>query len=1811
MKSNNRLLRGWSWLAVCLLLLAIPAHAGGPLNADPGTGEAFVWDVTQPVPFNPDQGGLGILPFGWDNDTAVVKTEEAFQRWGDVTTAAVTYANAGQMAFDVDINNFFTLLDFGSFGPPGEAPDGLSPIVFDEDGSIFSVLFGPGSGVIGFATPNVFDVDNHLNVEGICFLNGEFLDGNPGNNEFEDPEQMFGTMVHEFGHYSGLAHTVVNGQALILGEDTGFGVPTPEVVEIMYPFSIDGQGTTPLADDIAILSALYPEPGFFDITGTISGHVFLEDSETLANGVNVIARNHLDPFLDAVSAITGDFIHGFPGGNAAFQGLYTIRGLVDKGEYRIEIDRILLGGFSTRPIFPFPGPEEFYNGTDESANPGTDDPSDFTLVLSDDGEPVLDIDIIFNSLVGDPLPVTDAVIFSPLGVTSAQTLVERAAKERGLTITLDEARAALQAKARSLDEIEAALNELGVTNQRSATLPANLADFNYLFVVLGQFPANFVVPASSGGALAIETYIAGGGKVYMEGGDVWFFDPLVGGHNFSPLFGIEAFEDGAPGGELQVIVGSAFAEGQDFIHNPGTDNFPDHIGPLEQAFVVHSNNFPAFDVGVANPFGVADLGNGRTIGTSFVFGQLLEEGATATRAELMANYLNFFDNGFAFEEGRQLRVRPDAIDFGPALIGIPGQPVDIKVENIGTETVTISDISAADGEFSVSGLPAFPVEILSGASIIFQAQFTPSDVAPVTGAVAIASDDEDEPVLEVALSGEGVPPPRPGTLFASTGNDNTLITVEPGSGAGTAIGSTAGLGSMTEIEFREDGVLFGSTGGGSSNIVRIDLASGAPTLVGPHEFGAVNGLEFADDGTLFGTHITGPGAPSQLVTVNTETGELTFIGPTGFSNIGGLAFAPDGTLYGGTSGPAGGTLVTIDPATGAGELVGPVGFSDIAALEFGPDGVLYGGLGGGGGNPFAGSLVTIDPASGEGTLVGESGFRVLSGLAFFPGELPCPGILVEPSLLTFRVQQGETDSGILTISNATSGDCELDLEWSLTEEEVTLLAADGSEIPVSLRKRVKAAEAGQFGALYKLIQTSDSPYGVMRPEERLVSRSEKTAITTQACPWLSADPTSGVLAPLTSQEVEIIVDASALQPGEFRCNLIIDSNDPETPQATVPVLLRVSGPTFCENGSFETGDFSSWTTQDMSSPFFPLSVEGAGITPGFGFFSSEPTDGDFAAIHGFDGDGPGTIRIAQDVTVPPSALFLEFDYRAAWDLLTFGATQDRTFEVNIEPAGGGTPLHTELILTAVSGTQEMDTGPQTGVVDMSPFAGQDVRISFDWHIPETFSGPGFFQLDNVICNFISSPPVVATVNCPMIPEGCPFDVEVTVDMSGSPPPDDLLGSFSSILTWDPDRLDFVGAELGSDFGGVINDENAATGELRFNGAKAEGAGGNVVILVATFQPHGLQGDAGGIELDFSAMAAAVTFRDLLPGLIIHGCDFVIGEPLLLGDINGDGVVNSTDALICLSFDIGLPLPPEFEELINAGLGDVNQDGETNATDCLIMLSFDAGMEVPFPVGEPACPITSNGQPLASRILPKVGANGTNLILASAVPEGGQIPPATTIEVPVMVDITLLEEDLGSYSATLAWNPAVLTFLGYSGGSGTGFDHPMVNVSEAGEGKLSFASANPAGANGAVNLLNVQFKVVGETGASSALSLEFRSLAASRTFADLLPLLTLDSENLQVAAIPTTYALGQNYPNPFNPETTINYELPEGGLVRIMVYNLLGQRVRTLFDETQPAGTYAIKWDGKNNDGQIVPSGVYILRMKSGDFVADRKMVLLK
>jgi len=401
--NNHNLLRTLAAGAALLALTAAPAFAGGPLaNCQPG--QPYLWpNGGVDIPFNPDQGDLGPLT----NAQGVSLVADAFQVWEDVPSASATHLNAGLLPVDVDFNNFFPYL-------APAAPDGLSAIVFDETGQIFDFLFGANSGVLGFAGPEWLDpVDCEID-EGVSFLNGP---------TFTNLAVALDVMVHEFGHYQNMAHTVVNGQ-IVLGDSNG---PTPfntfppvslvNRIETMYPFyfgTLAGFSTLD-PDDVGFFSTLYPEPGFFASTGTISGSVLGPQGQVQVTGVNVIARNLAAPFDDALSAISSDATDDFTQGGVAV-GQWTINGLTPGAGYVLFIDGIFAGGFSTPLLNPLPGPEEFYNGSLESGDAAADNPLSAVLLTPVAGVPTTGVDFLINARQPGPIALgddTNTVVFLP------------------------------------------------------------------------------------------------------------------------------------------------------------------------------------------------------------------------------------------------------------------------------------------------------------------------------------------------------------------------------------------------------------------------------------------------------------------------------------------------------------------------------------------------------------------------------------------------------------------------------------------------------------------------------------------------------------------------------------------------------------------------------------------------------------------------------------------------------------------------------------------------------------------------------------------------------------------------------------------------------------------------------------------------------------------------------------------------------------------------------------------------------------------------------------------------------------------------------------------------------------------------------------------------------------------------------------------------------------------------------------------------------------------------------------------------------
>jgi hypothetical protein len=181
------------------------------------------------------------------------------------------------------------------------------------------------------------------------------------------------------------------------------------------------------------------------------------------------------------------------------------------------------------------------------------------------------------------------------------------------------------------------LTAIGYSGDYGTTLAADLSQYCAVLVCVGIYSDNYVIADNSPEAAALASFVSGGGRMYLEGGDVWYWDPYWNnGYDFGPLFGIDATDDGSD--DLANALGQSgtFTEGMNFTYG-GENNYIDHLDPIGSGFQVFRNSSPVYGCGVAN-----DAGSYRTVGTSFELGLLDDGSPPSTRAALLDSIMRFF-----------------------------------------------------------------------------------------------------------------------------------------------------------------------------------------------------------------------------------------------------------------------------------------------------------------------------------------------------------------------------------------------------------------------------------------------------------------------------------------------------------------------------------------------------------------------------------------------------------------------------------------------------------------------------------------------------------------------------------------------------------------------------------------------------------------------------------------------------------------------------------------------------------------------------------------------------------------------------------------------------------------------------------------------------------------------------------------------------------------------------------------------------------------------------------------------------------------
>ncbi len=183
-----------------------------------------------------------------------------------------------------------------------------------------------------------------------------------------------------------------------------------------------------------------------------------------------------------------------------------------------------------------------------------------------------------------------------------------------------------------------------------------------------------------------------------------------------------------------------------------------------------------------------------------------------------------------------------------------------------------------------------------------------------------------------------------------------------------------------------------------------------------------------------------------------------------------------------------------------------------------------------------------------------------------------------------------------------------------------------------------------------------------------------------------------------------------------------------------------------------------------------------------------------------------------------------------------------------------------------------------------------------------------------------------------------------------------------------------------------------------------------------------------------------------------------------------------------------------------------------------------------------------------------------------------------------------------------------------------FGSPLLSVSDAGtmvasnraeDGTVTVVVVNTSG--GTVEraddvLVRIPYTFTGDRKDKTVV--ELKDLKAAGMAGESLPV-TIREKRIDISVVPSVFALHQNYPNPFNPVTEIQFDVPLESKVKLTIYNIMGQEVRTLSNSTLEAGFHSVRWDGTNGLGEQVSTGLYFYRLSSPVFTSTKKMIMMK
>ena len=304
-------------------------------------------------------------------------------------------------------------------------------------------------------------------------------------------------------------------------------------------------------------------------------------------------------------------------------------------------------------------------------------------------------------------------------------------------------------------------------------------------------------------------------------------------------------------------------------------------------------------------------------------------------------------------------------------------------------------------------------------------------------------------------------------------------------------------------------------------------------------------------------------------------------------------------------------------------------------------------------------------------------------------------------------------------------------------------------------------------------------------------------------------------------------------------------------------------------------------------------------------------------------------------------------------------------------------------------------------------------------------------------------------------------------------------------------------------------------------------------------------------------------------------------------------------------------PISIRVATSGGTSDFNGDGVVDFTD---FFQFADAFGQPATGGNARFDLDGNGQIDFGDFFQFADAFGT--AVAKAGPEKALPSVDGSLELaasstPASLRIDLRSEDLSlrGYSAILAYDPELFGLLEVVDAKSQlrADGRQALLLTEEAPGEVLLLGSRTSGSPATPGLLAELYFEPLTAEATGMFCL--REAMVRRAEGELAQPSSLGA--IEARWVPQGFCLEPNYPNPFNPSTTIRYQLPSASKVRLEIYDVLGQKVRTLVSESQPAGYLRVAWDGRDEQAVAVAAGVYLYHLQAGEFSQVRKLLLLK